>query len=396
MNKRSRRGAVLPLLAVVAALAGCASLPAGTRATTAGTHASPAASHLATVTPSSRNAAAATGALGRNGAAAWSITPNGVYVSFDAGRNFAQVALPAAVTAPNVMAVAARANRQIWLAAQAAGGPSFTLYARDSATARWSQGVRLTPTWPTNLGGAEKQAGGASIIPGGPGQVLVLSQLQLTHSVAVPRLFVSADSGITFTQRSIDVDSPWDSVAILGANVVGVVGELFNHVVHSGDTGATWSPAVVNDVTSGRYVAGTPVLSGTMVYLPVTEPDAKNNGVFVLLRSTDGGATFNAAGAETLSLGGPYDENPTAVAAAGASWWLVSPTGSVYRSTDNGSSWSKAAGLLPQGVASIGATDSQNATVTIEQNACTAGKTNCSSGQYFETTSDGGKTWTQT
>ncbi len=294
------------------------------------------------------------------------------------------------------MAVAAREDGHIWLVAQAAAGPSFTVYARDSVTAPWSQGVRLTPAWPSNLGGAEKQAGGVSIVPGGPGQVLVLSQLQLTHSVAVPRMFVSADSGTTFTQRSVDVDSPWDSVAILGAKAVGVVGELFNDVAHSGDSGATWGASVVNDITSDRYVAGTPVISGTTVYLPVTEPDAKNNGEFVLLRSVDGGATFNAAGAQTLSLGGPYDENPTAVAAAGDSWWLASPTGGVYRSTDDGASWLKAASLLPQGVASIGATDAQNATVTIEQNACAAGKTNCSTGQYFETTSDGGKTWNQT
>lgn len=149
-------------------------------------------------------------------------------------------------------------------------------------------------------------------------------------------------------------------------------------------------------VTAGGYVAGTPVFSGATVYLPITESDANNNGAFVVLRSTDGGATFNANGAQTLALGGPYNQYPTAVTAAGASWWLVSPVGNVYRSTDDGLSWSKAPAAVPQGTISIGATDSQNATITVQHNVCASGKTNCTSDQYFMTSSDGGKTWTRT
>jgi hypothetical protein len=71
-------------------------------------------------------------------------------------------------------------------------------------------------------------------------------------------------------------------------------------------------------------------------------------------------------------------------------------TGSVYRSTDDGLTWSAAPAALPQGVVDVAATDGQNASVTIAENSCQAAKTNCSSSEYAETTSDGGGTWIPT
>jgi hypothetical protein len=70
-------------------------------------------------------------------------------------------------------------------------------------------------------------------------------------------------------------------------------------------------------------------------------------------------------------------------------------SGAAYRSPDNGLTWSVAGGALPPYALDIAATDSENATVTIVHNTCATGKTNCSSDQYSETTSDGGKTWTR-
>jgi hypothetical protein len=425
------RTALLPLLALVVALSGCAAAPkltttgapssmatlpaSGAPASAATLPASGAPSSAATLpasgapsstaTPSSAaTAQAARGDIGRNGSAAWTVTPQGVYLSADAGRHFTQVPLPPGV-APAAVAAAASdvGGGHSWLAA---GGPgrSITVHALNSATGQWSAGAELTPAWPPNLGGAEAFPPSAVwIIPGQAGQVLVMTELQQTHSVAIPRMFVSADGGVTYTQRvfpaTSDLNTPWSAIAISGTNAVGVIGERQTQVVHSSDGAATWAPASLHGVTSGAafaFVVGTPVFSGATVYLPVTESAAGGSGAFILLRSTDGGATFDADGAQTLSLGGPYLEGPTPAAAAGASWWLASPmTGSVYRSTDNGLSWSKAPAVLPQDVGDIGATDSQNATVTVSHNVCATGKTNCSSDQYFETTSDGGQTWTR-
>ena len=102
------------------------------------------------------------------------------------------------------------------------------------------------------------------------------------------------------------------------------------------------------------------------------------------------------ADAESLSLGTLAIGSPVPASAVGSTWWLVSPmTGSVYRSTDDGVTWSTAPTTLPQGAIDITATDSENASVTIEHNVCANGKTDCSSDQYSEVTSDGGRTWTR-
>jgi hypothetical protein len=393
------RTALLPLLALVVAVSGCATAP---RLTRTGAPSTTVGATVSTPTTSSTvTAQVAQGGIGRNGPAAWGVTPQGLYLSADAGRNFTHVPLPANVAPAAVRAVASDGGGHTWAAA-AGPGRSITVFARDPATGQWSAGDQLTPAWPADLGGAEAQPPAVSITPGSANQVLVMTQLELTHSVTIPRMFVSGDGGATYTQRVFptmtDLNTPWSAIAISGSNAVAVTGEIFDQVVHSTDAATTWTPASVHGVASSAgFVAGKPVFTGATVYLPVTESDATGSGEFIVLRSTDGGATFNANGAQALSLGGPYDEYPTPAAAAGASWWVVSPrTSNVYRSTDNGLSWSKAPGVLPQGVIDIGATDSQNATVTVQHNACASGKTNCSSDRYFETTSDGGQTWTRT
>ncbi len=55
---------------------------------------------------------------------------------------------------------------------------------------------------------------------------------------------------------------------------------------------------------------------------------------------------------------------------------------------DDGRSWSKAPASLPAGVIGIGASDAQNATVTIQKDTCANGKSGCTSEQFLETTSD--------
>jgi hypothetical protein len=393
MSAISQRTALLRVLAPVVLLAACANVPAAASAgnqpsATAGVQSSAAS-------PSSQQ-----GILGRNGSIAWLITPQGLSLSEDLGRTFTQLLLPSQVDPAAVAAVNA-AHGTTWLAS-VGQGRSIMMYARDSASGLWSAGTQLTPTWPSNLGGAETQPpSGVRITPGGAKQVLVLTQLALTHSVSIPRIFVSGDGGVTFAQRVLpnvsDLNAPWAAIAMSGADAVAVIGERMDEVIHSGDTGSTWAPSTVNGVAPATdFVVGTPVFAGSTIYLPVTESDGGDKGAFVVLRSTDGGAVFDALGAQTLPLGAFVVGAPPPVAAAGSTWWLVSPmTGFVYRSTDNGLTWSTAAAALPQGVIDIAATDSQNATVTIAHNACATGKTDCSSDRYSETTSDGGQTWTR-
>jgi photosystem II stability/assembly factor-like uncharacterized protein len=252
------------------------------------------------------------------------------------------------------------------------------------------------------LGGAETQPPSSiQITHAGEKQVLVLTQLALSHSVSIPRIFVSGDGGLTFAQQELpsvsDLNTVWDAVAMSGPNAVAVIGERLDRVIYSGDAGSTWATSTINGIApDADFVVGTPVFAESTIYLPVTMSAGDDTGAFVLLRSTDGGEVFEAADAKPLPLGTLVLGAPLAAAAAGSTWWLVSPmTGVVYRSTDDGLTWSTAGAALPQGVIDIAANDDKNATVTIVNNTCAADKAECSSDQYSETTSDGGQTWTR-
>ena len=388
MNAGAVRVALLTLLTSTIALAGC------------GTALAPSATApKAAARPAAAPARAGQGNVGQLGWAAWRVTSQGLSLSSDGGRRFAQVALPAKVAPADVLAVAHVGGGPTWLGA-AGPGRSVTVYARDPKTGRWSAGTELTPSWPAGLGGAASMAPSrVAITPGRANQVVVTTQLVLTHSVALTRIFVSDDGGATYVQRVLpavsDLNTPWQSAVLSGARGVAVIGERMDQVVHTTDGGSTWSASTLSGA-GGDYVAGPAIFAGTTVYLPVTEAGASGGGAFVLLRSTDGGATFAAGGHQAVSFGGAFDPAPAPVSVAAGVWWLAStPGGAVYRSTDDGRSWSKAPASLPAGVIGIGASDARNATVTIEQSTCANGKSGCTSGQFLETTSDAGTSWTR-
>ncbi|HEX9032149.1 MAG TPA: sialidase family protein [Streptosporangiaceae bacterium] len=387
MNAGNARAVVLTLLISMIALAGCGTVPAHTAA-------GPAAAGPATGT-----VLAGQGYVGQAGWGAWRVTSLGLSVSTDGGRHFAQVPLPAKVGPAAVLAVTQASGGTAWLCA-AGPGRSVTVYARNSQTGSWSAGTRLTPRWPAGLGGAELMPPTqVAVTAGRAGQVVVTTQLMLSHSVAIMRMFVSADGGKTFAQRilpsSSALNTPWWSAVMSGTYGVAVIGNRMNEVVHTVNGGSSWSASALSGV-SGDYVAGPAIFAGSTTYLPVTESDHAGHGKFVLLRSTDGGATFSAGGDQAVSFGGPFDPSPAPLSAEGSVWWLVySPGGVVYRSADYGRSWSKAPALLPPGVISIGAAGARNATATIQKGTCATGKTNCTSLEFLETTADGGRSWTR-
>jgi hypothetical protein len=385
MNTGAARAALLTLLIPTIALAACGTLPAPS-----------ATAPKAPARPATVSCSGGQGNVGQLGWAAWHVTSQGLCLSSDGGRHFAQVALPATVAPADVRAVAPLVGGATWLGA-AGPGPSVTVYARDPKTGSWSAGTELTPSYPAGLGGAASTGPSVAITSGQANQVVVTTQLGLTHSVAIPRIFVSDDGGATYVQRVLpavsDLNTPWQSAVLSGARGVAVIGERVDKVVYTADGGSTWSASTLSGV-GGDYVAGPAIFAGSTVYLPVTEADVSGGGAFVLLRSTDGGATFAADGDQTVTFGGgAFDLAPVSVAAG--VWWLVSPPGGIYRSMDDGRSWSKAPASLPAGVISIGAGDARNATVTIEQNACANGKSGCTSEQFLETTSDAGTSWTR-
>lgn len=386
MNTRAARAALLTLLIPIA-LTACGTVPAPSATAPKAPAAVP--------TPGRHGNVLLADQLGR---AAWRVTSQGLFLSSDMGRHFTQVALPSTVAPADVRAVVHVAGGATWLCA-AGPGPSVTAYTRDPKTGSWSVGTKLTPSYSTGLGRAASMAPSqVTITPGQANQVTVTTQLVLTHSVAITRNFVSDDGGATYAQRVLpatsDLNTPWWSTALSGADGVAVIGDRKNQVVHTTDGGSAWSATTLSGIGSD-YVAGPAIFAGTTVYLPVNEANASGGGAFVLLRSTNGGATFAADGDQTITFSRAFDPSPAPVSAAAGAWWLVSPDGAVYRSMDNGQSWSKAPASLPAGVMSIGAGDAQNATVTIQQNRCANGKSGCTSEQFLETTSDAGASWTR-
>ncbi len=226
--------------------------------------------------PAAVSAPAGQGPVGQAGWAAWRVTSQGLSLSSDGGRHFAQVALPSAVAPANVLAVAHAGGGAMWLGA-AGRGRSVTVYALDPKTGSWTAGTLLTPSWPTGLGVAASMAPSrVAITPGQANQVVVVTQLVLTHSVGITRIFVSDDGGTTFVQRVLpatsDLNTPWSSTQLSGAGGVAVIGDRMDQVVHTGDAGSTWSASTLSGV-SGDYVAGPAIFAGTTVYLPVTEAD---------------------------------------------------------------------------------------------------------------------------
>jgi hypothetical protein len=242
-------------------------------------------------------------------------------LSSDGGRNFQKVALPPKTNAAAIIAVTAIPARA-WMAT-GGSGKTITIYALDTATTQWSTGTQLTPSWPANLGGAGAvPARLVWMAPGGPNQVVVLTQLELSHSVSIPRLFVSDDSGTTFAQRVqpdfSDLNAPWSSVALSGTTAVAVIGNRSNQVIHSADAGSTWTSATVHGLPAGSdFVVGTPLLAGSTIYLPVADVGA---GAFILLRSTDGGAVFDSYGAQEFPPGTFVGGGPPPIAASGNYW----------------------------------------------------------------------------
>lgn len=333
--------------------------------------------------------------LGLRGSLAWLVGTDGLSFSGDSGRTFAPVPLPSQVSPSAVLAIAAVPGT-IWLASSGPGR-STTVYARGDRSGAWSAGATLTPTWPSGLGGADAEPPSAVwITPGGPDQVVVLTELGLSHSVSIPRLFVSGDGGVTFTERlqpaTSDLNAPWDAMAMSGDVGVAVIGERSDTVVYSADAGASWAPSTLRDAPAGTEPAvGSPLFAGSSIYLPVVDA---GTGAFILLRSTDGGHVFGSVGAESLPPGTFVGAAAPPVAAAGDAFWLVSPTsGSVYRSMDDGQTWAAAEAQLPMDVSAIAATDAQSASVVIENNVCAIDKTNCSTSEFSEFTANGGQSW---
>lgn len=390
-------GAAAAAACACAVLAGCANPPApGEAPAGAGTTAgAPTGVHA--VGDKAIPGAVLAGDRGHHGAVAWSLNPQGVWLSRDAGRSYTQLTLPAGVPAASVVAVDGTTGGHTWIASEGAG-PAVRVYRQQNTGGAWSNGTQLSPAWPTGLGGEENAPPTQVTLTHGraASEVTVVAELQLSHDKSIPAIFTSTDGAATFARHSVamsdPISTPWHSSAFDGATGIAVTGGRANQLFHTPDGGTTWSASTISGLAPGSaFQLGTPVTTADGYLVPATAASASGS-TLTLLRSTDGGATFTTAGPPAaISHADTPGETPVAYAAG--TWWATDGA-VVIRSSDDGQSWtSQQAPTLPVGVTTLDASSSTDATATIVQTSCASGKTQCTATTIVESTSDGGATW---
>ena len=151
---------------------------------------------------------------GVDGAAAWALSATRLSVSDDGGLDWSRVALPAGLDPAGVTSVVQAPNGELFLAALK--GSTVRLYRKESSTsAGWSYAT-LVPSWSAAATGFAFQTSSVMITPGPTGMVSVVVTDELSHSEAIPRLFVSLDDGATFRQYPTPAAEQSEQVLVVG------------------------------------------------------------------------------------------------------------------------------------------------------------------------------------
>jgi hypothetical protein len=278
--------------------------------------------------------------LGIDASAAWLGTRAGLAVSLDSGRSWSTVSLPTRVRPQSIAAVDVSPSGEIWLAVPDASG--VDAYRRGPATGSWSV-ARLVPARPAGLtlGGQVPQA---TIRLGPGGVVAVLVGWRLTTSTAYQRIFVSTDDGATYQQwpapggLPVTAFAAWD-----GRHAVAVSGPTGapHAVQRTADAGRIWTTSVVPVPPSeqpAQLLVGPPTIDGGAIRLPVIAGERDGAEHDYIETSTDGGANFTAAG--PLLLGAADNPGEEFPALDGPIAWLLAG-GAVSSSTDGGRTWTE-------------------------------------------------------
>jgi len=154
-------------------------------------------------------------------------------------------------------------------------------------------------------------------------------------------IFRSVDSGASWVQLPGTADwtattkivvSPLDSAVVLAAATGGIY--------RSTDAGASWG-LVSESSWMGMDLAIDPNSPSNLVASLASLDDEVGDFVHRVIRSTDGGATWFAAGAP-LSARFGFESRVSLAYAASAPGWVYAfagPLGAVFRSTDGGATW---------------------------------------------------------
>jgi hypothetical protein len=327
---------------------------------------------------------------GSAGRLAWKLDAAGLTVSENAGHSFADMALPAGVT-PALIQDVSSSGSTLWFAATK--GSAVGVYRRSGTAPAWQE-TDVHPVWPAGLGLAG--APDRSVLEAQTGLLTLIASKSMSPTKSANELFTSTDGGASFIKRSSQLMVPWwqASFATASGGVV-IAGPARNLVFHTGDGGASWTPARMAGLRAGDPVTfGAVVDNAGNLELPATTMLANQSYLLTIYLSHDGGASFRAQPGPGLPL--PAATNAVAVAGVGASLWAAPASGGqLFTSNDAGGTWNRIASpSLPSGVESISIAGSGSATAVVQQAGCRSGKTDCYLTSQLYATSDGGSHWT--
>jgi hypothetical protein len=400
MNRHRTLHAVTITAVTAAVIAGCASPGAvGHQGAAPAATTSRRGSSTAKSTPDRGVSAAG---IGRS--SAWRIKTGKLSVTSGNGT-WTTVAFPARVTASAVASVAGTQSTAIFLATHGSPtGPTLNIYRLPAGSSHWSK-LALTANWPNGVS-ARTQPESISVQADSASLVTATASVSLGSAEAATRLFISTDSGQSFTQATPKPTSDvpfqwWFSAFATSTSGVAVAGPAGNMIYSTPDGGQTWTRSILPTLLSAVY--GQPIVTGSTYELPVTSQASNGDEQFGIMQSADGGTTFSATG-PGVDLNSPYQSFPASTATLGTVWWAIASGGnsSLFRSSDNGATWGSTSMTgFPVGNAALtlvsGPAPSAPLTATaVAQTTQCVKRQNCVTSTTIVTSNNEGATWTST
>ena len=292
-------------------------------------------------------------------------TPNDVYRSSDDGATWTSgINGPAGQT--SIQGIAVAPNGDLWLA----GNIPDDVYRSSDDGATWTSVGITGPSGQTSIRGI-------AVAPNG--------DLWLAGTTP-DDVYRSSDDGATWTSDGITGPAGQSSItgiAVAPNGDLWLAGTTPDDVYRSSDDGATWTSVGITGPSGQTFISGIAVAPNGDLWLAGGVPDD-------VYRSSDDGATWTSVGitgpaGQTSISGIAFDPRTVPPRAAGDLWLTGATPNDVYRSSDDGATWTSVGITGP-----VGQTNIQDIAVAPNGDLWLAGN----SPDDVYRSSDDGATWT--